>query len=378
MRFGRRIKMIAAIALLLVSGVGGGLSGDLADVLAAEDEMVSTGDETDSAGDEADSIEDETDATGDETDASDGEVDSSEDETDAIDDETDSSDNEADSTEDEADSIDDKTDTSDDETDSSEDETDSSDDKTDSSVDEEIPSPMEMVVPIYDYDILNVLVPTSYAVAFNPYGLNIRVDEDDYFSGQVISRNYGIVNASARDKLVTVTLTVEDLNDGEITFVDSAEAVRDADAETFAVSLALVPADDREITVNNRKVDKNITTESLTDVSMGKSTKNAVTLHAGENQVTFKLSGAVYDFSDSDGPSPDDEDSHADSFRLMKLAADGTGVTAFTFDGAMNPNADWTKLQRGIRLSVVYDYENTTGTEMIAEGTGAMVRIDGE
>ena len=329
MKFKRRIKMITVIALLLASGVGGRLSVGPADVFAAGDETVPSGDETVSSGDETVPSGDETVSSGDET------V-------------------------------------------SSEDETVSSGDETISSNDVGVSSPLEKVFPIYDYDSLNVLVPTSYSVAFNPYGLNVRVGEDEFFSGQVISKNYGIVNASDRDKLVTLTLTVEDLNDGQITFVDSAEAARNADAETLAMYLALVPADDGEITINNRKPDKNITAESLTDVSMGKSTEHAVSLQAGENQVTFKLSRAVYGFLDGDAPSLDDEGSQADSFRLMKLAPDGSGVTAFTFDGAMNPDADWSKLQRGIRLSVVYTYENTTGTEPIAEGTGAMVKIGEE
>lgn len=250
--------------------------------------------------------------------------------------------------------------------------------ETVSSGDEGISPPIEVTVPIYDYDILKVLVPTSYAVAFNPYGMNISVGEGRFYNGQVISRNYGIVNESTRDKLVTVAITVEDLNDGQITFVDSAEDVRDADAETFAIYLALIPADDGEIMVDNRNPDKDITAAALADVSMGQSTENAVALLAGENQVTFKLSGAVYGFLDDAELSLGDEGIQDGSFQLMELAADGTGVTAFTFDGVMNPDADWTKLQRGIRISVVYTYENATGTETLVEGTGAMVKIGGE
>ena len=250
--------------------------------------------------------------------------------------------------------------------------------ETVSSGDEGISPPIEVTVPIYDYDILKVLVPTSYAVAFNPYGMNISVGEGRFYNGQVISRNYGIVNESTRDKLVTVAITVEDLNDGQITFVDSAEDVRDADAETFAIYLALIPADDGEIMVDNRNPDKDITAAALADVSMGQSTENAVALLAGENQVTFKLSGAVYGFLDDAELSLGDEGIQDGSFQLMELAADGTGVTAFTFDGVMNPDADWTKLQRGIKISVIYTYENATGAETIVEGTGAMVEVAGE
>lgn len=250
----------------------------------------------------------------------------------------------------------------------------SSPQKTVSSGDSEISPPLETVVPIYDYDILNVLVPTSYKVAFNPYGLNVSVGEGRFFSGQVISRNYGIVNASNKDKLVTVILTIEDLNDGQITFVDSAEAARNADEETFAVYLALVPADDGEIMVNNQILDKDIAAGDLVDVSMGQSTENAVTLLAGENRVTFKLSGAKYGFM-VNSPNLEDGVSQDGSFQLLELAANGAGTTAFTFDGVMNPDADWAELRRGIKISVVYTYEDTTGTEKIVEGTGALVKV---
>lgn len=246
--------------------------------------------------------------------------------------------------------------------------------ETVSSGNAEVSSLLDIKVPIDNYDILNVLVPTSYLVAFNPYGLNIRVGEDKVTNRQVISRNYGIVNESTRDKLVTLVLTIEDLNDGLITFVDSAEAAINADEEIFAIYLALVPADDGEIMISNQIPDKDITAEALTDVFMGLSAENALPLLAGDNQVTFKLSGAMYGFLDGGESGLDDGSSQTDSFQLMALAPDGTGVTAFTFDGVMNPDADWTKLQRGIRISVVYTYEDATGTETIIEGTGAMVK----
>ena len=246
--------------------------------------------------------------------------------------------------------------------------------ETVSSGDVEISPPMETEVPIYDYDILNVLVPTSYKVAFNPYGLNVSVGDGRFYNGQVISRNYGIVNESTRDKLITVVLTIEDLNDGRITFVDSAEAARNADAETFAIYLALVPADDGEILVNDQILDKDIAAGDLADVSMGKSTENAVTLLAGENRVTFKLSGAKYGFL-YNNPGLDDEGDQDGSFQLLELAADGSGATAFTFDGVMNPDADWAQLRRGIKISVVYTYEDAAGTETIVEGTGAVVKV---
>lgn len=238
--------------------------------------------------------------------------------------------------------------------------------------DAEASSPIDITVPIYNYDVLNVMVPASYLVAFNPYRLEIGTGEGELSDAQVISRNYGIVNKSTRDKLVTIILTVEDLNEGRITFVNSAEEAMNAGEDVFAVYLTLVPANQKEIQVDGRPLGKDITAEALAKVSMEGSADNAVVLKEGENQVTFMLSRAEYDFfgaifgADADGNA-------AGPFELTGLAADGTGVTAFTFDGVLNPNADWTKLGKAVKITVVYVYENAIGDEVIIEGTGAMV-----
>lgn len=233
-------------------------------------------------------------------------------------------------------------------------------------------SPIDITVPIYNYDVLNVMVPASYLVAFNPYRLEIGTGEGEISDAQVISRNYGIVNKSTRDKLVTIILTVEDLNEGRITFVNSAEEAMNAGEDVFAVYLTLVPANQKEIQVDGQPLDKDITAEALAKVSMEGSADNAVVLKEGENQVTFMLSRAEYDFfgaifgADAGGNA-------AGAFELTGLAAGGTGVTAFTFDGVLNPNADWTKLGKAVKITVVYVYENAIGDEVIIEGTGAMV-----
>lgn len=39
----------------------------------------------------------------------------------------------------------------------------------------------------------------------------------------------------------------------------------------------------------------------------------------------------------------------------------------------MNPKADWSKLTKGVRISVTYDYDNAVGDEKIVEGTGAII-----
>ena len=240
---------------------------------------------------------------------------------------------------------------------------------------------MEISVLIYNYDIVNVVVPTSYAVALNPYELPIRVNETTVSTNQVVARNYGIINKSTLDKIVTVTLVVEDQNDGKITFVDSKEAVMNADKDTYAVYFTAVPADDSGIKTGSGNVDvnKDTTAAELADVSMTGAENSAVVLKKGDNQIAFKLSKAVYQYEDGKEINIDTEQ-HKDVRKQMKLtslAADGTGATAFTFDGVMNQQADWSKITNGIKVSVVYSYETAAGDERIADGTSTVLYRNG-
>ncbi len=240
---------------------------------------------------------------------------------------------------------------------------------------------MEISVPIYNYDIVNVVVPTSYAVALNPYELPIRVNETTVSTNQVVARNYGIINKSTLDKIVTVTLVVEDQNDGKITFVDSKEAVMNADKDTYAVYFTAVPADDSGIKTGSGNVDvnKDTTAAELADVYMTGAENNAVVLKEGENQIAFKLSKAVYQYENGQEINLDtaqDKDVR-NQMELTSLATDGTGAAAFTFDGMMNQQADWSKITNGIKVSVVYSYETAAGDEKIADGTSTVLYRNG-
>lgn len=209
-------------------------------------------------------------------------------------------------------------------------------------------------------EIINVVVPTTYTLALNPYGLPIRIDKNTISTEQVISRMYGIVNKSSTDQIVTVSLTVEDRNGGKIIFVDSAEEAENAEGDVYAIYLEAVPANEEQILIDGKPVDSEVTGESLRKVEMTGEKEHAVTLHDGINRIAFKLFGAVYN----------------DDNELMKLAPDGKGVSAYTFSGVMNPNAEWEKLSGGIKLSVVYTYQTSDGNEDIIEGTGAMIYTD--
>ncbi len=209
-------------------------------------------------------------------------------------------------------------------------------------------------------EIINVVVPTTYTLALNPYGLTIKMGKDTISTEQIISGTYGIVNKSSTDQIVTVSLTVEDRNGGKIVFVDSAEEAENAEENVYAIYLEAVPANEEQILINGKPIDREVKGESLRKVEMTGVKEHAVALHNGINRIAFKLSGAVY----------------SDDNELMELAPNGAGVSAYTFSGVMNPNAEWEKLSGGIKLSVVYTYQTTDGSEEIIEGTGAMIYTD--
>lgn len=249
----------------------------------------------------------------------------------------------------------------------------------------------EISVSLEMPDIVNIVVPTAYTLALNPYGLPIQIGEDETVTEQVVSGTYGIVNKSSTDQIVTVSLTVEDQNGGELIFVDSEEEARNAGEGVYAIYLAAVPANEEEVMVGGMPADIDTIGESLWNADMTGAWEQAVPLYAGSNRIAFKLSKAVYIFEDDDsgnGIASDDLEDTEDAENeileeavipeavLSGLAPDGSGVTAYTFYGVMNPNAAWEKLSGGIKLSVVYTYQAADGSEEVIEGTGAMVSAD--
>lgn len=266
---------------------------------------------------------------------------------------------------------------------------------------EKVSPAVEIMVPIYNYDVVNIVVPAKYAVALNPYELAVKTGKNEVSTDQVVSRKYGILNKSSTDKIVRITLEVEDLNEGKIVFVDSPEEAWEADKDTYAIYLAAVPADDSGVLISGENADCDTTAAELSDVEMNGAMDSALALKEGKNTLSVLLSKAVYDFEEGselfldeddnelildedDGELLLDEDEYMSDLnqedssqkgvlKLLSLAPGEGGITAFTFTGVMNPRADWGKLLHGIRISAVYTYETATGEEVIVEGTGAML-----
>lgn len=190
-------------------------------------------------------------------------------------------------------------------------------------------------------EIVNVVVSSSYRLAFNPYRFTLKMGNGRTSTQQIVSLAYGIVNKSSAAQRVKLSLTVEDNSGGELVFVDSAEEALNAGAGVYAVYFAFVPADGGQILIDGKPADIGISAESLRNVEMSGAYERAAALHEGANSAVFELAGAQYS---QDGT-------------LTELAPRGAGVTAYTFSGAMNPNAQWEKLSGVVKLTAVYTYE---------------------
>ncbi len=234
-------------------------------------------------------------------------------------------------------------------------------------------SKAEVEAPIYSYDLTDVVVPTDFKVAFNPDGLTVTTGTDTTSTDQIISKNYGIINKSTKDKIVSVALTVEDKND-QITFVSSKDDVDNAEKGEYAIYLAAIPADATEVQVGGAPANKDTTVAALADVTMTKADTAAVALNAGVNSIAFKLDKATYKYADGENITlgTTNDNNVADLFVVDTLAEDGKGITAFTFGGVMNADADWTKLGSAVKITAVYSNETAEGGESPVTGTGAL------
>ena len=240
-----------------------------------------------------------------------------------------------------------------------------------------------VTAPIYSFEKIDVVVPTTYKVAFNPEGLTVKTDDSTGTStDQILSKNYGILNKSNKDMVCKVTLKVTDKNTGanKVEFVDSADDVTNAKDGEYKIHLVAVPADDTEVKVGTSpaSADKDTAAASLDDVTMTKAADaKAVTLKGGENKVAFKLLKAEYQAVAGSEVTLGSTSANdvKDNYEIKALAGTGKGITAFTFSGSMNAKADWTKLQSGIEITSVYSPIVAPSDATVITGTGAMIEV---
>lgn len=240
-----------------------------------------------------------------------------------------------------------------------------------------------ITAPIFSYDITHVVVPTSYGVAFNPDGLDVTVSAtpSEATTSTVASKNYGIINKSSKDKLVKVGLSVTSTEVTEsVTFVDTAAEATGAAKGEYKIYLEVVPADATDVQVYNADGDPVPPTTStqpsaLAHVQMTKAT-STVPMKLGENEVAFKLGKADYSLIDDGSLNLEGgiNNDVKDLYDVTDLDTDA-GVTGFTFGGAMNSKADWTKVTGKVEITPTYTIETTDDSVTVLTGTGAMAQM---
>lgn len=235
----------------------------------------------------------------------------------------------------------------------------------------------EVEAPIYALDVLDVVVPTTYAVAFNPGGLSItKSSGGTAVTDQIISKNYGIINKSTKDKLVTVSLTVDGQNDDKITFTNAA-GVTGAAAGEYKINLTAVPAATAtSVKIGAAAIDKGTTADDLADVEMTEASAGIVELKAGTTDLAFKLNKATYGLKSGETIELGSTLTPAElQGKYVVSAVDPDGYTAFTLKGTMNVNAEWTKLTDAIKITAVYSSENVVGSLTPTTGTAGVVDV---
>lgn len=213
---------------------------------------------------------------------------------------------------------------------------------------------IDVTAPIYSLNITNVVVPTNLGIAFNPNGAPITKKTGVTSTDQVVSLNYGILQKSSRDKTITVKFTVADENN-QIVFATNEEQVKNAADDSYVLYLQAVPG--TGIKVDNATPTPATTAAKLGDIEMTEDKTHAIT--ANTDSFTFIMDKANYKVENIElGTGSDTVDNDiSDKVTVTGLGSQCSNV-GFTFTGSMNTNTDWSKLDKGIKLSVSYDIED--------------------
>lgn len=242
---------------------------------------------------------------------------------------------------------------------------------------------------IVAYSIDTVTVPTTLKVSFNPQGWTIYRDDDDAdgTTDQIVSLNYAVSSMATMNRKFTVSFEASGTPGSEgdpVVFVDSAEkaAPKTADnpdgAEFGELKLYLATAGGQALVTESRDGtafavtdgETNITADLLADVTLAAATGGNQVFVAGEDkaesEIAFSLGKATYELKDDAHPS---FDTTQDDFKEMVQPATLGEIVGFTFTGAMNTNADWTKANlSAIAITPTYEFDDADGTEEAITG----------
>ena len=243
-----------------------------------------------------------------------------------------------------------------------------------------------------------VTVPTSIQVSFNPQEWDFKYDASSTaVNDQIVSLNYGISSMATMDKKVNIEFEASGTEaDGKdpVVFVDTAakaEAKSDtntdgAEVGEFKMYLAVAGGDaaiaasrgSSPTTFAVANGASNVTAALLADVAMTAEDGGAQAFAAGgdglaSTSIAFTLGAAEYALKSGSTPMFDTTQT---AFAAMVEAKELGDIVGFTFIGAMNKNADWTKANlSAITITPTYEFEDATGEEETVTG-GAYNQIE--
>ncbi|MCR5249112.1 MAG: hypothetical protein K6E50_00745 [Lachnospiraceae bacterium] len=237
-----------------------------------------------------------------------------------------------------------------------------------------------------------VTVPTTIVVAFNPQGYKItqRTGDTTGTTSQIASLNYGLESQATMDRIAKITFETSYVanasGEKDIEFVSTEEEATSAGKDEMKVYLAVASntaaiSKDKAATPTTFAVasgKSNVTGALLSDVDMTADTTQNVAFVSenGATKATISLSLNKAEYQVKSGETVDWTTTQSQLAEKMELKTLG-GIEGFTFVGAMNTDADWTKAKAtGIKITPTYDITEADGTEKVLAGTHAQVALE--
>jgi len=248
---------------------------------------------------------------------------------------------------------------------------------------------------IVAYSATTVTVPTAVKVSFNPQGWKVYLDANDTTgtTDQIVSLNYAISSMATMDRKIAVSFEANATGTPAtgkkaVEFVDTAaeaapktEQNPDGAAhDELKVYLAVAGGSAKVTTARDASSTafgitdgvSNVTGALLADVVMTAATGGAQAFKTGETKtesaIAFTLGKGVYELKSDAHPSFDTTQAQFAAMVQPKTLGD---IVGFTFTGAMNTDADWTKADlTAISITPTYEINEADGTETAVTGGG--------
>jgi len=254
---------------------------------------------------------------------------------------------------------------------------------------------------IVAYSATTVTVPTSIKVSFNPQKWDIYLDAEDTTGtkAQIVSLNYAVSSMATMDRKITVGFEASATGSGAadkkpVEFVDSADKAAPKTDENpdgaghneLKIYLAVAGGTDKVTKSRDNTAfaiadgNSNVDADLLADVTMTPATGGAQAFKTSgtktETAIAFKLRKGAYAVKSTAHPTFETTQTE---FAGMVEPSKLGDIVGFTFTGAMNEDADWTKADlTAIAITPKYTIEEANGEETAVTGGGYNQIIAGE